>query len=173
MNERTPSRLSVVASLVMIAASVYLFWTAHEVKTRGPAIAVLKPYEIGEDLRSVTVLRPLADQRLLLMWIQSTCRFCTGSMPFYRRIAADDQRSVRLVALGPEPEAVIRSYLAQHGVRADFVLTAPPDMRLYSTPTLLLLTPGLKVSSVWKGQLSAEQEHALESSLALGRPTPQ
>jgi hypothetical protein len=63
----------------MIAASIYLLVLAHQVRTRHGALTVLEPYKVGEDLTDVAPLRPLATERLLVMWIQSTCRYCGES----------------------------------------------------------------------------------------------
>jgi hypothetical protein len=45
------------------------------------------------------------------------------------------------------------------------VFTGPKGVRLYSTPTLLVLEPGLKVSSIWTGVLDVEQQQQLTAPL--------
>jgi hypothetical protein len=165
------SVLHATASVAMIAASIYLLVAAHQVRTRHATLTVLEPYEVGDELTDVAALRPLATERLLLMWIQSTCPYCGKSMPLYRRLAGDRQLAARLVAMGPESEEVIRAYLKENHVDVQDVFTGPQDVRLYGTPTLLVLEPGLKVSSVWAGALDADEEVRL--AVAIGRrPSP-
>lgn len=159
------SVLHVAASMAMIAASIYLVLAAHDLRTREPPLKVLKPYRVGEQLTEIAALRALGKERLLLMWIQSTCRYCTESMDLYRRLALDPRLGARLVAMGPEPEDVIRAYLKAHEVDVDDVFTGPKGVRLYSTPTLLVLEPGLKVSSIWTGVLDVEQQQQLTAPL--------
>jgi thiol-disulfide isomerase/thioredoxin len=101
------------------------------------------------------------------MWIQSTCSFCTASLPFYRDLSAEVDNGVRVVAMGPEPEDTIRAYLQDNRVSVDQVIGAPQDVRLYSTPTLLLLEPGLKIASIWVGKLEPTAESDLRAALRI------
>ncbi len=69
--------------------------------------------------------------------------------------------------MGREPEDTIRAYLKGHQVDVDHVLSAPPEVRLYSTPTLLVLEPGLRIGTIWTGQLAADGERGVISALGL------
>jgi hypothetical protein len=75
-----------LASVVMIAASVYLATAVYQIKTRKSA-AVITPYEVGEDLSAVPALGAHSQDRALVLFVQSSCHFCTASMPFYQRLA--------------------------------------------------------------------------------------
>jgi hypothetical protein len=74
-----------------------------------------------------------------LVFVRSTCRFCSNSMPFYKRLVdvADDAH--RIVFVTDEPVSVIRSYLSNHDVEARAVISAPFPVDVDSTPTILVI----------------------------------
>ena len=164
MSATLKSTLDALASLAMISASVFLVVLATRVERQGE-LSVLRPYQAGDDLTSVSELKDFDDERWLLMWIQSTCQYCTASLPFYGTLARDGERSVRIVAAGVEPEDTIRQYLRENGIEVDRVVGAPADVRLFATPTLLLVGRGLIVESVWVGQLTRDDEDQVRRAI--------
>jgi len=63
-------------------------------------------------------------------------------MPFYKALAARSKAmpgAVRLVVASPEPHDVTEQYLASNGLRADQILAASVDPKIYATPTLIVV----------------------------------
>ena len=142
--------VNVLAAIVMLGVSAWLVVTS--VMNARPAPSV-PAYVAGDSLDDIPGL-VLGPTRTLILWIQSSCPYCTKSMPFYKRIAEAENRSDRIVALGAETPQVIADYLRQHGVRVDQVLsTQGANVRFAGTPTLALVSPARKILSVWRGQL--------------------
>ena len=120
---------------------------------------------------------PEAEYRLL-MFLRSTCGYCTASMPFYARLKGARDRSegpVRLAAISAEPRSILSGYLATHSVSVDAEVALSPaaftEFRVRGTPTLVLIDRDNTVRKVWIGQLDPAQEAevlaAVEGTLAL------
>jgi hypothetical protein len=140
----------------MIVASLAIVIHLSTRKTGGPP--VLTPYATG-DTASELGDGSLRSERFVLLWVQSQCKFCTASLPFYQRLTSLPHPGTRIVAMGPESSEVLSQYLRVHDVKVDQILAAPEGVRLYGTPTIMLVEPGYKVAATWVGQLpSAEKE---------------
>ena len=96
----------------------------------------------------------------LLMVLQEGCRYCEESAPFYQRL--HDQRSgtqPRMVAVIPGEKSETVRYLTDHGVLADDVInTSLDDLKVASTPTLLLVDQSGIVKGAWVGKLDEKRE---------------
>jgi hypothetical protein len=103
-----------------------------------------------------------SDARLTVaLVVNSECRFCADSIPFYRRIAELRRPgNVQLVALSLEPVDSLTKYLEQNAVTVDraLQLQGPTVIPTTGTPTLVLVGQDGTVSSRWLGRLDANQE---------------
>jgi hypothetical protein len=118
-------------------------------------------YRVGESLDDVAqAIVQDTDERTVILFLSSTCQFCTKSMPFYRRLAEARQRlGFHLVALGRQSEIDIREYLAEHDVTVDKIATVGAvPAKLTATPTLIVADPSLKAQGVWVGFLQEQRE---------------
>jgi len=125
-------------------------------------------YKTGEEVRWADML-PSGDDRFVVVFVRSTCSFCTNSMPFYARLndLIEDAATVRLLFIGDEPKEVIETYLRQNGVDAKNIYRLNnPDPKLGVTPTLLVLR-GRKVTHSWVGQLDRSKEGDVTKALQL------
>jgi len=107
---------------------------------------------------------PEADYTLL-MFLRSTCRYCTESMPFYRtlkNVRDGEAVSVRLAALSAEPREMLEGYLSEHKVAVDSTIALSPSefsaFRVRGTPTLILVDRKNVVRRVWIGLLDSAQQ---------------
>lgn len=106
--------------------------------------------------------------RTLLLVLHKGCRFCTASAPFYQRLVSDaaGRGSVRLIAVLPEGVEEGRDYLKGLGVSITDVRQATPtSLGVRGTPTLILTDNHGVVTKSWAGQLDAEGEGQVLSSL--------
>lgn len=115
-------------------------------------------YEVRDRMDSVLGYDFAAAEKTLIVWVNSGCKYCTESMGFYRRLTAAPRRA-KLLVMGREAVEVITAYLEGHGVRPDAVVSVPSGrVRLYGTPTLVLVSGDGIVQSVWLGKLGLRDE---------------
>jgi len=98
----------------------------------------------------------------LVMALSKNCHFCQESMGFYQKLTAlknSTPQGLRLVAVLPEKQEEAESYLKEHGIGADAVISAPvSEIGVSGTPTLLLLNQESKLQESWVGKLNESQE---------------
>lgn len=97
----------------------------------------------------------------LLLVLQSGCRFCTESAPFYQRLAREtaEASGVHLVAVLPQDVAEGTKYLNSLGVPIQDVRQAQLDtLGVTGTPTLILINDKGVVTNSWVGKLSGDKE---------------
>lgn len=113
----------------------------------------------------------------LLMFLRSTCRYCTESMPFYSRLKEARDRgagSFRLAALSAEPREILDRYLSAYEVAVDSTIALSPsefsEFRVRGTPTLILVDRKNVVRGVWIGLLDPTQEAEVMTAVEGGLP---
>lgn len=109
-------------------------------------------------------LRP--DGMTALLVLNSQCRYCDESVPFYQQLLAAGTRKARIVAASVEPEAQFKRYLADAGLKPDLAVHFE-RMNVPGTPTLVVIDSQGKVLRSWLGKLSSEQEDEI-SKLLIG-----
>lgn len=115
-------------------------------------------YAVGDSVRDLGEIRFDLSAQSIVVWVNTRCEACAQSLPFYRRIA-DAARSSRLIVVGPEPEAVLREFMEAAGVRPNQVVsTGSRDIRLWFTPTLLLVDRSGMVRYVYVGLMKPVEE---------------
>lgn len=144
-----------VAALALIATLVH-----REFFGRGTSTPPARPEpKVGQhvDLESVEALR---GKRTLYFALQTTCRFCTESAPFYKRLIAKTKDSgVRFVAVFPTPVDESSQHLVDLGITEMQVVQASLDtLNVGGTPTLMLVDDTGNVIASWIGKLSADKE---------------
>lgn len=135
---------------------------------RQPAVRSAPPvpeYSQGDPMPQVAKLGLPEADFTLLMFLRSSCRYCTESMPFYSRLKEARDRgagSVRLAALSAEPQDLLDGYLSAYKVAVDSTVALSPsqfsEFRVRGTPTLILVDRKNVVRKVWIGLLEPAQE---------------
>jgi hypothetical protein len=98
-----------------------------------------------------------------LLVLSTKCRFCTESVPFYRRLLRSEvvqqgRLSLGVVSLQPVDE--MRRYLAANDLAIERVIPGSLlGLRVRGTPTLVLLNETGVVESSWVGRLNDVQEN--------------
>jgi hypothetical protein len=157
------------AALAMIAASGVLIWRAstggpRPTATRAGPSAIV-PYQIGDNFESAPGLSFEEAPQTLVIYLQSTCRFCTASMGFYQGLN-DSRRRVPLVVVGFEAQSVLNDYVTSHGFAPDRIVTVPAStLRFGGTPTLALVDRTGRIGAIWRGQLKSDEEAEVRRSL--------
>jgi len=102
-----------------------------------------------------------AKKRTLLMALSDTCRYCTESADFYKKLAQERAKhdDVRIIAVLPQDVSAAQAYLNKLGFSVDEVRHSPLDaVGVQATPTLILLDDKGVVTASWVGKLPPEKE---------------
>lgn len=107
------------------------------------------------------------NKKTLIMFISTTCRFCTESGSFYKRLVKENSnKNLKLMAVLPQTVDEGREYLDKLEVNIDEIYNARlSSIGVASTPTLLLVDEQGKVMEMWKGKLSKVEENQLIQKL--------
>lgn len=107
----------------------------------------------------------------LLLVLSADCRYCTESMPFYRKLAARPEvqsGEVRLSVVSMQPLAEMREYLQEHGLAATHLMSVPESgLRVGATPGLVLVTRSGVVRESWLGMVPAREEKRVIDALTV------
>jgi hypothetical protein len=107
--------------------------------------------------------------RTLVLAISTQCHFCKDSAPFYRKLEAQVGKSLRTVAVLPQPVDEAEQFLKGEGVRVSQVKQATMgDIGVQGTPTMLLVDSSGVITKMWVGKLQPEQEQQVLTALRKG-----
>ncbi|HEU4625615.1 MAG TPA: rhodanese-like domain-containing protein [Steroidobacteraceae bacterium] len=170
--------------LLAILAGTFAGRFASKVPTENNSLASpsMRAPRAGEALNVPSVEWGLS-ARNLVFGLSMTCPYCRDSLPFYEKLSRlSDGRSLRTIALFPEPEDAATDFLAIHGVRMDVLRRVKlSTIGITGTPTLILTDERGRVLQSWIGRLSPEQEedvlrvlspHAAHSQHSGAKPAP-
>jgi hypothetical protein len=164
--------LEILTNVAMVGLAVLVVGVyAHARMSRPaqsavPVAAPTPPYQDGEILNEKLDGVPLATKpETLLVVVQSRCKFCTASMPFYERLSRSAHGGTQIVVLTQEEAAIGRAYVSSHGFVPDAVVSIPEFARIHSTPTVILTDATKTVRRIWTGKLSAASEAEVLATL--------
>lgn len=147
--------LDFITTVAILAACGALTWMviSHE-RGRTPPV-----YQIGEQIEPIEGLDFKSfEGPTLVLYLASTCRFCTQNMPFYRQLASVRGRT-RLAVVGLEPREVLLDYAKNGGLQVDLVLSVRAGLlKLPATPMLVLVAPDGRIRALWRGLLSTSEQ---------------
>ena len=122
---------------------------------------------VGTKIAQLDVDWSKSNKNLLLM-ISNSCRYCTESAPFYKRLVQEraQRNTFSLTAVLPQPVSEGRTYLNGLGVDiGEIKQVSPAAIRIRGTPTLLLVNSAGVVTDEWLGKLPPEKENEVLSRL--------
>jgi hypothetical protein len=131
-------------------------------KWSGPQIpTVMASAQIDNVSRGAYAASPYT----LLMFVRSSCHFCTASMPFYKGLTVPEPplNKLQFVVADSEPAEMARNYLAAHQVKVNDITPGSPDV---PTPTLILVDKSGVIKAFWVGQLNDSGEREVKATLA-------
>lgn len=101
-----------------------------------------------------------SEKQTLILALQKGCRFCSESMPFYKRIAETVQDgNTRLIAVLPGSAEESSRYLGEFGLNNIVVEQATLDsLQVSGTPTLILINNKGEITDYWVGKLPPDKE---------------
>jgi len=164
------TNVSVILMCLLVGYQVVRPWLPG-----AAAVAVVPPaapdgYSRGERIGSIPRIDFASADRSLLLFVRSTCGYCTASMPFYQSMvnkARTTGANVQFVAVSREPIETIRSYLSLHRLNG-VVAAQASGFKVFGTPTLILVDSQGKVMRIWRGRAPQEAESEIAATV-LGR----
>lgn len=149
----------VVSAILFVALGIRYFSFTSNPPVSGAAAV----YDPGDRIDPIPGLTYDQAERTVLLFLSSTCIYCTESMPFYRSLAEAQRDSpglFRLVAVTKEDKNVMANYLGSHALTVDQITTVAADQpfRLRLTPTLVLVDRDGKATQSWVGALSEDNK---------------
>lgn len=110
------------------------------------------------------------NKKTLVIYLSTTCRYCTESSPFYRELVEEySSDGTKIIAVLPQPVEEAKEYLKSNGVNIIQVYsTSLSSIGLRSTPTLMLVNEEGVISHYWRGKLSENKEAEVLQKLSAG-----
>jgi hypothetical protein len=164
-------KLEVLANICTVVATLAITVLFVNRLVSGTGTAQPQAIKAGTKLPTIASV-DYRDRPTLMLYLSSTCSFCTRSMDFYRKLTAHANaipQAPRIVVVGSETHETLTDYLNDHGVVVDSVITLDPgvhakfaDIGMSATPTLTLVDRSGKVVQSWLGLLpQANQDEVL------------
>lgn len=110
-----------------------------------------------------------SNQKTLVLYISTTCRYCNESSPFYKRLVDkySNDKSVKILAVLPQTVDESKTHLNSLGVGIVDVYSARlSSIGVSATPTILLVNDSGIVLEYWRGKLTNEKETEVLNRLA-------
>jgi hypothetical protein len=129
----------------------------------------LTEYAKGEPVGRVGDVDFSTASHTLIAFVQSHCQYCINSMPFYRTLGDEMNRSKQFhfVVAGPESAETLTNLLRRYHVEPyRTVSVSDTDSRVIATPTLVLVDRKGMVTRVWIGE-QPQAKRALIKQLLL------
>lgn len=168
------SDVAMIVVAIVVVSSAVLQWaqpkpTVASASPRADRPAPARSFQPGERAPVDERIDYATSDQVLLMFLRSSCRYCTASMPFYQKLVAvrpPNGPRTQLIAFAPEPESSFAHYLGEHQLTLDGAYSVGRQdfsaYRVDGTPTLVLINRDRVIQKVWVGQLDeAEQGEVL------------
>ena len=158
LNKRINLALNLMIALVLVSIGVVV------IKHYWPRRSAVPPRDYGVPTGSKVSLPDIdweKNGQTLLLVLDTGCRYCTASAPFYQQIVREsaNNRRVQLIATFPQEISKSKQYLNDLNVPIDEVRQSSLNaLGVKGTPTLILVNNKAEVLRSWPGQLSAEAE---------------
>jgi len=137
----------------------------------GISVRATKPkpvYDSGDIIKDTDQLRLGNAPASVILVTRSTCRYCTESMDFYRRLTAKAQEhGVSVVGATDEQLATNVKYLSSHRLAISRVVTVDQaNLNITGTPTVII-TSRNRVVKAWRGKLAPTLEQEVLDTISI------
>jgi hypothetical protein len=159
-----PGKIETTANIATIAVAALLSVALTKAYLL-PALTPQKPQalagtSVGTSLKGrVPGVDWSKNGRTLVLAISTQCHFCKDSTPFYRKLQEQVGKSLKTVAVLPQPVAEAEQYLNGEGVHVNQVKQATMSgIGVQGTPTMFLVNSAGVVTRIWVGKIQPEQQ---------------
>jgi len=160
------TNVCIVLTCIVVSGAFLQRWL---VVPRQAGAPLLPTYEVGEHITPPTGVQFDVHANTVLLYLSSSCRFCTASMPFYAKLAsARNEGDFEIVVVGSEPRESLTAYVLQHGLDAGGIVSvARGSFKSSGTPTVVIVDRSGRVQGAWTGLLG-DQEREVRQRLGVG-----
>lgn len=157
-------------ALTVLAAGIVIFTMVNHYRSSGTDAGVGPQLSKGSELPAIGG-DSSKNKSTLIFAINPGCIYCAESAAFYKDIVlSDENKSIDLIAISPQPTDSVRTYLQSLGVAIPAIERVEfNNVGVKSTPTLILVDDSGHVKSTWVGKLDAKQEDLVFATLHLRR----
>jgi hypothetical protein len=166
--------LETVTNVALIGAAIAIMFEAAY--SRSSVIASAQASGVNQtpatyvagDAVEIKGVNFASSEQTLVFAIQSSCHFCKESLPFYAQVQASRGPKTKLVAVAPDSQDVLEAFAKSAGFIPDHLVTVPifEALKVYGTPTLLLVNRNGVVKQVWVGRLSETRQREVLAAAA-------
>jgi hypothetical protein len=163
--------IELAASVAIVIVAITLVATIYKQGGIGrkPQAANSSSLRSGDVLRVSDLDLTTTGQPTLVLALSTQCRFCTESVPFYRRLLARARElNINVIVLMPQPETDARTYLKEHALDVSRLHRLDTSTNISGVPTVIALNSSGVIKHIWVGKLGTTQEDAVLSGLELG-----
>ena len=106
-------KLEVITNITLIGLACvigYNFWQTQRIRDQAPPASI----KAGDLLPSLPGFEWNAHDRTLVLVLETGCRYCEESIPFYRRLVElqeSNQTDAHLVAIFPDDQSTVRQFV--------------------------------------------------------------
>jgi thioredoxin-related protein len=157
------ANVAIVAVAIMIAAvMVQRYFWAPAVKPPP------EPPKIGSTV-SIADYNWNEQPKTLVLALQTGCRYCSESAPFYKRLLEQaQQKHLKVIAVLPQPRQESEEYLQKLGITGLEVKQATlASIKVSGTPTLLFVNAKGEIANAWMGKLAPDKEAEVIDQLGI------
>jgi hypothetical protein len=126
----------------------------------------------GDVFPPIESVRYDATERTLVLALNTHCKFCRESLPFYRRLLSTQgqpNRSTQIAVIFPNTDSEVREFIEQAQLSVQAVAGQDfAKFQISGTPTLVLVGRDGKVRGLWAGELPAAGEKEVTSAMVGG-----
>jgi thioredoxin-related protein len=147
----------IIVAVLLTALAIRSFLSDRSADAHKPPPDIIKP---GMKFLLPGVDWSKKDSHLVLV-LQKGCHFCSESAPFYRRLVEGlaNRTDLELIAALPQNAADAQQYLNEIQVPVVEVRQANmATIKVYATPTILLVDKTGMVTDLWRGKLQPDKE---------------
>ena len=129
-------------------------------------------HKVGGLFPTLTGVDFAAAPSTMVVWVRSSCQYCTQSMNFYRSLLSRTPR-VRVIFVASEPDSTLKEYLARHEVVPDQAISVPAGtVKLFRTPMIVQVGSNGRIQTIWVGKLVPEDEQRVIAAASVA-PQPE
>jgi len=166
------SRLERAAYILMCIACIVSVATIVERRIRSPYPQTTSENSLtGQTINNLDVNWRESNINVVL-FLNSHCRYCTDSSPFYRQLAALEREAhgrFSIIAASVEEVSATKEYLARNKIRIDRTIKVPGSIPgVAGTPTLLLVDSEGVIHKSFFGRLTADGEARVRALIGKG-----
>lgn len=160
-------RLELAANAAIIILAIVLSVILIQKYFFAPSVNLADEIKVGEKITWMDdQLR--SNKKTILVALQPGCLYCSESAPFYRQLRklTAFNEDFRLIAILSPQAPDKQGYLDKLNVEFDAVKEVSfKDLKIQSTPTILIVDKDGIVESVWQGKLNQDDENQLMALL--------